>query len=90
MSVLIFFFFLASELDISGTSFIIQLAAGAEGGCVQIPTVDDALPEGEEVLVINAEPIGQDTTRVLLSVGSATVTIEDNDGGGKGSSHLQL
>lgn len=77
----------ASDLDITGGPFTLLLFADSRIGCVQIPIIEDSLPEGEEVFIVNAQPFG---SRVFLSVGSASVTIEDNESGKKSADSLSL
>ena len=60
-----------------------QILAGNDVGCIEIPTLEDLDEEENELFVVSAQPIGQDSSRVLLSVTSAAVTIEDNDAVGK-------
>lgn len=77
----------ASDLDTTGGPFILQLLAGSEVSCIQIPIVEDALPEGEELFIITAQTFDP---RIMLFVGSATVTIEDNDDGKRSTDLLLL
>ena len=51
--------------------------------CIQIPILEDDLPEGDELFIVAVAAIGQDASRVLVSVPTALVTIEDNDAPGK-------
>lgn len=75
--------FVASSSDINGGSFILQIFAGSEIGCAEIPTVDDADDEGNEVFVVTAQALGQESPRVSFPLAQATVVIEDNDAVGK-------
>ena len=70
---------IASSSDFDGGPFIVQILSGSEVGCVEIPTLDDVDQEESELFVVSAQSIGQDTSRVLVAIPSATVTIEDND-----------
>lgn len=76
-------YFIASSSDFNDGSFILQILAGNDVGCVEIPTVEDTDEEGNELFIVSAQPIGQDSSRVLVAITSATVTIEDNDVVGK-------
>lgn len=71
----------ASNLDITGGPFILPLLSGTEFNCLQIPIVEDEIPEGDESFILTAQAIGQDSDRVLLSSPTTLVTIEDNDEG---------
>ena len=75
--------FIASSSDFNDGSFILQILAGNDIGCIEIPTVEDADEEGNELFIVSAQPIGQDSSRILVAITSATVTIEDNDAVGK-------
>lgn len=67
-----------------------QILAGNDVGCTEIPTVEDADDEGNEQFTVSAEPAGQNSDRFFVSLGAATVIIEDDDVVGKteASPHL--
>lgn len=60
-----------------------QLFNGDDIGCVEIPTIQDMGDEGNEQFIVSARVISQDSSRVILSISSATVIIEDDDVVGK-------
>ena len=60
-----------------------QILAGNDVGCTEIPTLGDTDDEGNEQFTVSAEPAGQDSNRVFVSLGAATVIIEDDDVVGK-------
>ena len=51
--------------------------------CIEIPILEDDLPEGEEQFIVTASAVGQDAPRVVVSVSSTVIIIEDNDGPGR-------
>ena len=73
----------ASDLDLPEGPFILTLSPGMDMNCIQIPIFEDDLPEGDEQFIVTATAIGQDAPRVMVSVPTSFVTIEDNDGPGK-------
>ena len=60
-----------------------QILAGNDVGCTEIPTLEDSNDEGNEQFAVSAEAIGQDSDRVIVSLAAATVIIEDDDVVGK-------
>ena len=60
-----------------------QILAGNDVGCIEIPTLEDTNDEGNEQFTVSAEPAGQDSGRFFVSLGAATVIIEDDDVVGK-------
>ena len=75
--------FIASSSDFNDGQFILQIFAGNDIGCTEIPTVEDTDDEGNEQFVVSAQAFGQDSSRVMVTFASATVIIEDNDVVGK-------
>ena len=70
-------------MDLDDGPFILTLSPGMDMNCIQIPIFEDDLPEGDELFIVAVAAIGQDASRVLVSVPTALVTIEDNDAPGK-------
>ena len=56
-----------------------QILAGSEVGCIEIPTLEDVDQEDDELFVVSAQPIGQDSSRVSVAISTTTVIIEDDD-----------
>ena len=75
--------FIASSSDFNDGQFVLQIFAGNDIGCTEIPTLEDTDDEGNELFAVSAQAFGQDSSRVIVTFASATVLIEDNDVVGK-------